>query len=39
MDSYKLEPLEIAGDMLEDGLEALREWLAFEEDMKTNPWG
>ena len=27
--------LEIVGDAMED----LTDWLAFEEDMKTNPWG
>ena len=35
MEFYSMEQFEIMGDILED----YQEYLAFEEDMKTNPWG
>ena len=35
MEFYSMEQFEIMSDILED----YQEWLDFEEDMKTNPWG
>ena len=35
MDMWKMENAEIMGDMMEDFFQ----WLDFEEDMKSNPWG
>jgi len=35
MEFYSMEQFEILGDLMED----YQEWLDFEEDMKTNPWG
>ena len=35
MEFYKMEQFEIMSDILED----YREWLDFEEDTKSNPWG
>lgn len=32
---YSKDMLEIIGDALEE----LQDWEAYEEDMKTNPWG
>jgi hypothetical protein len=35
MEFYSMEQFEIMGDLMED----YQEWLDFEEDMKSNPWG
>lgn len=35
MEFYNMEQFEIMADALED----YQEWLNFEEDMKSNPWG
>jgi len=35
MEFYNMEQFEIMADALED----YQEWLDFEEDMKSNPWG
>ena len=35
MEFYSIEQFEIMSDILED----YQEWLDFEEDTKSNPWG
>jgi hypothetical protein len=35
MEFYSMEQFEIMSDILED----YQEWLDYEEDMKSNPWG
>jgi len=35
MEFYSMEQFEIMGDLMEE----YQEWLDFEEDMKSNPWG
>lgn len=35
MEFYSMEQFEIMSDLIED----YQEWLDFEEDMKSNPWG
>lgn len=35
MEFYSMEQFEIMGDLMED----YQEWLDFEEDMESNPWG
>jgi hypothetical protein len=35
MEFYSMEQFEIMADLMED----YQEWLDFEEDMKSNPWG
>ena len=35
MEFYSMEQFEIRSDLMEE----YQEWLDFEEDMKSNPWG
>ena len=35
MEFYSMEQFEIMSDLMEE----YQEWLDFEEDMKSNPWG